>query len=332
MLHLQVTVPAEQAEAVHERLARTPGVAHLARLARASTHPPGDLLLCDLAREAGDAVVEWLQDEGVHHRGAITLDPVATVVSDAAARAESASPGHGSDALVWEALEATARDEATLTPSLLVLMAVASMIAGVGILLDSPILVVGAMVVGPEYGPLAALCVVAVRRRWSSLVAPVSTLAVAVAIGVAATAALTVVLRVTEIAPAGYALSDRELTAFISRPDGLAAVVAVLAGVAGMLSLTEARTGTLVGVLVSVTTIPAIANIGVAAAYGEADEVRGAAAQLAVNVVGLLLAGVATLAVQSRLTARRLAHGDGGGDREEVDPVPGGERGAPGRT
>lgn len=188
------------------------------------------------------------------------------------------------------------------------------------------------MVVGPEYGPLAALCVVAVRRRWSSLVAPVSTLAVAVAIGVAATAALTVVLRITEIAPAGYVLSDRELTAFISRPDGLAAVVAVLAGVAGMLSLTEARTGTLVGVLVSVTTIPAIANIGVAAAYGEADEVRGAAVQLAVNVVGLLLAGVATLAVQSRLTARRLAHGDGGGDRGEVDPVPGGEREAPGRT
>jgi len=217
--------------------------------------------LCDLAREAADAVVEWLQDEGVHHRGAITLDPVATVVSDAAARAESTSPGHGSDALVWEALEATTREEATLTPSLLVLMAVASMIAGVGILLDSPILVVGAMVVGPEYGPLAALCVAAVRRRWSSLPAPVTTLAVAIALGVAATAALTIVLRVTGIAPEGYALSERELTAFISRPDGLAAVVAVLAGVAGMLSLTEARTGTLVGVLVSVTTIPAIANI-----------------------------------------------------------------------
>lgn len=329
MLHLRVTVPAEQADAVHRRLAGTPGVAHLSRLVGASTHPPGDLLLCDLAREEAHGVVEWLQDEGVHHHGAITLDPVATVVSDAAARAESTAPGHGSDALVWEAVESTAREEATLTPSLLVLMAVASMIAGVGILLDSPILVVGAMVVGPEYGTLAAVCVVAVRRRWSSLAAPLTTLAVAVAVGVAATYVLTVALRVSDVAPAGYALSDRELTAFIARPDALAAVVAVLAGIAGMLSLTEARSGTLVGVLVSVTTIPAIANIGVAAAYGETDEVRGAALQLAVNLVGLLVAGVATLAVQSRLTARRLARSDGGGRLGEVDPASPRSSGAP---
>jgi uncharacterized membrane protein len=119
------------------------------------------------------------------------------------------------------------------------------------------------------------------------------------------TLALTLLLRATGIAPDGYDLTARQLTSFISRPDGLAAVVAVLAGVAGMLSLTESRSGTLVGVLVSVTTIPAIANIGVAAAYGEAPEVRGAALQLAVNVAGLVGAGVLTLAAQSRLTGRR---------------------------
>jgi hypothetical protein len=82
----------------------------------------------------------------------------------------------------------------------------------------------------------------------------------------------------------------------------LAAVVAVLAGVAGMLALTQGRSGTLVGVLVSVTTIPAIANIGVAAAYREAPEMAGAAGQLGVNLAGLVLAGTATLALQSRLT------------------------------
>ncbi|MBA2282524.1 MAG: DUF389 domain-containing protein [Actinomycetota bacterium] len=305
MLHLRITVPAEQATDIHQRLSRTPGVAHLAHLPGASTHPPGDLLLCDIAREAADAVVEWLQDELVHHRGAITIGSVGTVVSEAAARAEAAAPGHGSDALVWEELEAAARDDAYLTPSLLVLMGVAAAIAGVGILLDSPILVVGAMVVGPEYGPLSSLCVSAARRRWSNVGAALRTLGVAVLIGIAATYLLTLLLRVTTIAPDAYDISDRQLTAFISHPDALAAVVAALAGVAGMLSLTEARTGTLVGVLVSVTTIPAVANIGLAAAYTEADEVRGATLQLLVNVAGLTLAGIATLAIQSRLTARR---------------------------
>ncbi|MBA2609244.1 MAG: DUF389 domain-containing protein [Actinobacteria bacterium] len=305
MVHLRVTVASAQAADVHARLARTPGVAHLAHLAGASTHPPGDLLLCDVAREAADAVVEWLQDEGVHRSGAITVGPVGTVVSEAAAQAEADAPGHGSDALVWEELEATARDDAHLSPSLLVLMAVAAMIAGVGILLDSPILVVGAMVVGPEYGPVSALCVAAVRGRWSNARTAAGTLAVAGVVGVVATYLLTLVLRALTIAPNNYDLSDRELTAFISHPDGLAAVVAVLAGVAGMLSLTEARTGTLVGVLVSVTTVPAIANIGLAAAYTEAPEVGGAALQLAVNVAGLITAGIVTLIIQARLTARR---------------------------
>jgi hypothetical protein len=82
-------------------------------------------------------------------------------------------------------------------------------------------------------------------------------------------------------------------------------VFAVLAGVAGMLALTQARSGVLVGVLVSVTTIPAIGNIGAAAAYGAWTELGGAALQLAINIIGLVVAGAITLAVQSRQTTRR---------------------------
>ena len=68
-----------------------------------------------------------------------------------------------------------------------------------------------------------------------------------------------------------------EFTDFISNPDFLSFFVAVVAGVAGVLSLTSAKSGALIGVLVSVTTIPAASNVGVAAAYGEWDDGRGAA-------------------------------------------------------
>jgi uncharacterized hydrophobic protein (TIGR00271 family) len=304
MIHLRLTVPAARSAGIIERLTNMAGVAHLAHLPGASAQPPGDLVLCDLARESADEVIEWLQDQGVHREGAITIGHIDTVVSVAAARAEAAAPGHASDALVWEQLEGAARVESSLTPSLLVLMAVATMIAGVGILLDSPILVVGAMVVGPEYGPLSALCVAGLRRRWPTAGTAAGTLVTAVVVGMVTTFVLTVILRVTGAAPEGYDLTERQLTAFISHPDALTAVVAVLAGVAGMLALSQARTGTLVGVLVSVTTIPAIANMGVAAAYQESAEVSGAAVQLALNFAGLIVAGVATLAIQSRLTGR----------------------------
>ena len=167
MIHLRLIVPDDNLAVVIEHLANHAGVAHVVHLASRSVSPPGELVLCDVSREAANEVVEWLQGLGVHRRGAISIESTEAVISDAAEVAEASAPGHGSDALVWEELEATARDAAELTPSFLVFIAVAAVIAGVGILLDSPVLIVGAMVVGPEYGAVAAVCVSAVRRRRS---------------------------------------------------------------------------------------------------------------------------------------------------------------------
>jgi uncharacterized hydrophobic protein (TIGR00271 family) len=303
VVHLRLIVAAERAAAVVERLRATPGVAHVVHLSAMSVSPDGAVVLCDVAREAANDVIEWLQEQGVHHHGAITVLAMEAVISDAAAAAEAHAPGHPTDALIWEELESRARSEATLTVSFLVFMAIASVIAGVGILLDAPILIVGAMVVGPEYGPLAALCVGLVRGRLEPARHAATTLVAGLAFAAAAALAGTVLFRATGIAPDAYDLSERQLTAFISHPDGMAAVVALLAGVVGMLSLTEGRSGALVGVLVSVTTIPAVANVGVATAYREWNEVGGAALQLLLNVVALVVAGVVTLATQDRFAA-----------------------------
>jgi uncharacterized hydrophobic protein (TIGR00271 family) len=302
VLQLRLIVPPDLAERVVDELRATPGVAHLVRIDGAECWPHGELVLCDVVREAANAVVERLQALGVHRAGAITIEPIEAVVSDAAEAADRHAPGHGGDALVWEEVEARARDEARLTGSFLVFMAIAAVIAGCGILLDSPVLIVGAMVVGPEYGPIAALCVAIVRRRRRPAGEAAATLATGLGVAAATTLVVMLLLRATNLAPDDYAVGSHELTAFISRPDGLSAVVAVLAGVVGMLALTEARSGTLIGVLVSVTTIPAVGNIGVATAYGQWTEVGGAAAQLALNLTALLVAGVATLATQARLT------------------------------
>lgn len=304
MIHLRLIVPADIAPAVFQRLASTPGVAHVVRLPAAEVSPPGEVILCDVAREAANAVVEWLQRQGVHRLGAITIEALDTVVSDAAQQADEAAPGDGGDFLIWEELEARARSDASLTVSYLVFIAVAAVISGIGILLDAPILIVGAMVVGPEYGPLSALCVAVCRWRRTPAVRAAVTLTVGLVAAAVAALVATAVFRVTDLAPDTYDITDRQLTAFIAHPDGMAAVVAVLAGIVGMLALTEARSGALIGVLVSVTTIPAAANVGVATAYGEWPEVRGAALQLVVNVTGLVVAGIATLMIQARATTR----------------------------
>jgi uncharacterized hydrophobic protein (TIGR00271 family) len=303
MIHLRLIVPSDEVRPVLEHLSSTPGVAHVAHLVGVAASPVGDVVLCDVAREATNDVVEWLQGRDIHRRGAIAIDSLDAVISDSAAAAEAEARGHGADALIWEELEARAREDAALTPSFAILIAIAAVIAGAGILLDSPVLIVGAMVVGPEYGPLGALCVSVVRRRYGSGLRACSTLAVGLALAGLSALVATLLFRFTGLAPDDYAVTERQLTAFISHPDGIGAVVAVLAGIVGMLSLTEARSGSLIGVLVSVTTIPAAANIGVATAYGEWSEVGGAALQLAINVIALIASGAATLAVQARVVA-----------------------------
>jgi len=305
VIHLRLIVEPALADQVLDELHLSPGVAHVVRVAGAST-PPGELILCDVARESANELVEHLQRLGVHRSGAIVLSDAHTIVSDAAARADARAPGLGADAIIWEGLEARARDDSQLSVSFLVFMSIASIVAAVGILLDAPILIVGAMVLGPEYGPLAALCIAAARRRWNHVARAATTVAVGLAVAMVVTLLATLVFRATGIAPESYDLDDRQLTAFISHPDAMAAVVAVLAGIAGMLSLTTARSDVLIGVLVSVTTIPAVANAAAAAAYRQWGELAGAGAQLAINLSGLVIAGVVTLWIQSRRYQARM--------------------------
>ena len=86
--------------------------------------------------------------------------------------------------------------------------------------------------------------------------------------------------------------------------DGGALLIASGADFAGVVSLTSAKSAALVGVAVSVTTVPAAADVGVAAAAGNWGECGGAAAQLVVNLVSLVVAGAATLAVRKRASQR----------------------------
>jgi uncharacterized hydrophobic protein (TIGR00271 family) len=163
------------------------------------------------------------------------------------------------------------------------------------------------MVVGPEFGPLAALCLAVVRRRPRVARASIVALVVGFVLAIAAAWLLTVVLRAFELTPSGTELEERSQTFFVSHPDTYSVLVALLAGVAGMLSLQTAKSSALIGVLISVTTIPAAANVGVAAAYRDWDEWRGAALQLAINLSMIVVAGVATLAVARFGHARRRA-------------------------
>lgn len=306
MLHLRVIAPTELCEPVIDLLTANPGATHLVVHRGAALDPGGDEITADIARESANDVVDGLKALGVKERGAITLDVIDTVMSTRAYRAEDEAEGDPADAVVWDELAARTREESTLNVTYLMFLCLACLIAAVGVVTDSPVTVVGAMVVGPEFGPLAALAVALVRRRMYLA----RRAAVALLVG------FPVAMLVTALGVlAGEALgwitveSTRELSQvdFIFQVGPLSFVVALFAGAAGMLSLVSAKSAALVGVFISVTTVPAAGFAVVAATVGDWEVAAQSAAQLAVNLVGIVLAGVLVLWVRRLADHRQQA-------------------------
>jgi uncharacterized hydrophobic protein (TIGR00271 family) len=307
VLHLRLVVPAEKVGAVLDCLSSSPAVTNVVHLPGAALEPAGDLVLGDVAREAASEVLETLKGHDLVRLGSISADEVSLSLSDAARAAEQAAPGLGTDAVVWEEVEARTTEESTLSATYLVFMCVATMIAAFGLLLDQPILVVGAMVVGPEFGPLAGLCVAIVQRRPAEARRSLLALVVGFPVGMLATIGLVLLLTATGQLDSSMLTAARPDTSFIYHPDSLSFIVAFLAGIAGMLSLTSAKSGALVGVLISVTTIPAAANVAAGIAYANGHEAAGSAVQLGLNLGGIVLAGTLTLVVQQHAWHRAPA-------------------------
>ena len=183
-------------------------------------------------------------------------------------------------------------------------MTLATLLAAVAIVIDSQVLTIGAMVLGPEFGAIAALGLALVKRRPLLLGAAVKALVVGFVTAIALTVVFGWVLRGLGWATAATLTGPRPQTDFIYSPNKWSLIVAVLAAAAGVLSVTSGRTGGLNGVFISVTTIPAAGNLALGLAFGQWGEVRGSGLQLLINVVGMGLAGWATLALQTVLWSR----------------------------
>ncbi len=304
-MHLRVISPSETTEEVLSYLVAEPAVANLVVHRGAAVDPAGDVVIADVARESANEVLRALKAMGLDKNGSIALDAVGVALSSRGSEAEKAAPGAGDDAVVWEEIEQRTGEESRLSVTFLLFLSIATVIAGIGVLLDQPILIVGAMVVGPEFGPLAALSVGVIRRRPRVIGRSLLALTVGFAVAIVVTVLSTLALNAGGLINREMLLGARPLTDFIWRPDALSWVIAFLAGIAGILSLTTAKSGALIGVLISVTTVPAAGNVAVAIAYGVPDEAWGSALQLGINLGAIATAGILTLAVQRWLSRRR---------------------------
>ncbi|MFM9614656.1 DUF389 domain-containing protein [Streptomyces niveiscabiei] len=305
MLHLRLITPPDTTDDAVRLIEKTVGATHLVVLPGAARNPFGDVVLCDVAREAGDGLLTALQDLGLDRTGSIAVENIDLSLSLRADKAEAEAPGEGADAVLWEHLTDATHEESTLSWTYIAFLTLATMIAACGVVLDNAILIVGAMAVGPEFGPLAALSTSIVRKAPRLALRALTALLVGFAVAMLLTVAFSWLMNAANQFHESDLEGDRPNTAFVYAPDAFSFVVALLAGAAGTLSLTSAKSGALVGVAISVTTVPAAANAAVALTYNDPSQTWGSTLQLLLNLLGIVLAGVATLLAQKWLWRRQ---------------------------
>jgi uncharacterized hydrophobic protein (TIGR00271 family) len=299
MFHLRAYVRPEQVDAVSRALRAHEGARHIV-LSGVTADSGAALITAELDDDVADAAVAALTDLGVRADDlSISRVQVVRPMTDEGYALETEAQH---DRLVWSEVTGEAVDNVGLHPSYLAYMVVAGVIAAFGVLEHSAILIVGAMAVSPDLLPLKAAAVALVGRRPLLLARALGTLLPGLVTAVVAALLVTLALRAFGVVDAGADIQSG-VAYSLAHVSVATACVALAAGVAGMLSF-ETHASFAVGVAISVTTIPAIAYIGVAAGLGEWSGALGAVAVLGVNLVMLLVASTATLAIQTAISRR----------------------------
>ncbi len=187
---------------------------------------------------------------------------------------------------------------ASLSPVFIVMVALSSVVAAVGLLRSNTAVVIGAMVIAPLLGPNVALALAATlgdiklarKARQSGFAGLVIPLIFAVLLGMI----LNVDINVPEIASrTSISLSD--------------IVVALAAGAAATLAFTTGASSTLIGVMVAVALLPPLVTLGLLLGSGHFSHAFGAGLLLLANMICVNLAGVLTFLLQG---VRPLRWGD----------------------
>jgi uncharacterized hydrophobic protein (TIGR00271 family) len=296
--HLRIAGPHDWTERVVALLATEPGVSNLVVLNGAARRPEGDAVQCDVVSSAANSVLSQLKAMRDDRATPVAIEIVDAVIGERPDPAAKFGIMQRDIAPVWDVVDARIRTEAVYVPSFYILLAIAGLIGAVGILINSEILLVGAMVVGPEYNAIMGVALGIDRHDGQQVARGMLALTAGFLAAIILTLAFGLVIRWSGETPDAFSRGVRPVADLISSPDLFSIVVAVLAGIVGVVSLTESRAGALIGVFISVTTLPAAANIGLSIAYADWTRTMGSTYQLLLNVILLIVVGALVMRLQ----------------------------------
>jgi uncharacterized hydrophobic protein (TIGR00271 family) len=297
MLRLRSSVAHHRADEFGALLRELEGVSRVVQQADEAVAHQAYVFVADVEPGCADRLVEEIAQLGVG-----VDDYVLTRVDVVAPQHHHEHGEGGVDGFAWVEILGQARANSRPLARYLALINVAAVIAALGVITSSSILIVGAMAVSPDLLPICATSVGLVRGNRELARRAFTTLTLGLSLVVVTAAVLSALLKWTGLLPDGFAVEESSLST-LAKTDYSTVLIAFAAGVAGMLSF-ETRASTAVGVAISVTTIPASAYLGVAIGGGGIEHALGAAVVLLINVFLLIVSGSLTLLAQRALPNR----------------------------
>lgn len=172
---------------------------------------------------------------------------------------------------------------AKLDRDFLILVALSTIVAAIGLHSDSIAGVIGAMVIAPLLGPILGFAFGAALGDKALLTGSTKTLGAGIALALFCSVMISFMLDVD--------LQSRELISRAEvRLDGMA--LAIAAGCAAALSMARGQGAVLVGVMVAAALLPPGAAVGLFLGSGEGELALRAALLLALNVASLIFAAL----------------------------------------
>ena len=249
-----------------------------------------------LPAEAVEEVLSSLRDVGLDEEAYTVVLSAETVISrDFEKLQQSYESEDNHDRIAREEIETKARG---LMPSFriyVIMSVISAMVATAGLLLDSPAVVVGSMVIAPILGPAMATSVGSVIHERDLFRAGVKFQLVGFGVAIAGSIAFAAFVKAIFLVPPGLDVISLEQVSLRQEPGFLSLAVALGAGIAGALSLSTGISAALVGVMIAAALIPPTAAIGIGVVWNIPSLMIGSSVLVAVNAISINLAALAVL-------------------------------------
>jgi len=291
---VQVSIPAGKRETVLHEL-DDEGIDYVLTEETSSRHVAG-VVHFPLPTSAVEPVLDRLREAGIDDDAYTVVLDAETVVSRNFEALEDRYEADDNDQrIAREEIHTRAEDLAPAFGTFLTMTVVSAVVATAGLLLDSPAVVVGSMVIAPLIGPAMATAVGTVVDDSDLFRRGVKLQAIGLVAAALAATGFAVLLRVTNVVPAGTDVLAISQVRGRLTPDFLSLAVALGAGVAGAVSLASGVSSAIVGVMIAAALVPPLGVIGIGLAWGLPGTVFGSTVLVLVNVLSINLTALVVL-------------------------------------